>query len=99
MLIFMDMIVTDRGLRPKLISLALVRIDGLELYLESAQVDRSECGRFLQERALTQLGRIPGSVCKPQDIPGRLRQWFKDLPEPATIEPGVPGGSTGRVHR
>ncbi len=84
MLIFLDTEFTD-FIRPDLISIALVSEDGREFYAERTDYFPTRCSEFVRETVLPLLGRVPGASCTHLELTNRLREWFKQLPEPATI--------------
>ena len=84
MLIFLDTEFTD-FVRPGLISLALVSEDGREFYAERTDYREDDCNDFVRETVLPVLGGVPDSACTRTELTDRLRDWFEQLPEPATI--------------
>lgn len=84
MLVFLDTEFTD-FVRPDLISIALVAEDGREFYAERTDYRRADCNDFVRETVLPLLGRVPGAACNCQKLTRRLRKWFEQLPEPATV--------------
>ena len=84
MLVFLDTEFTD-FLRPDLISIALVAEDGSELYAERTDYREDGCSDFVRETVLPLLGGVPDAACSRSELTQRLRDWFEQLPEPATI--------------
>ena len=84
MLVFLDTEFTDFT-RPDLISLALVSEDGREFYAERTDYYTTRCSDFVKETVLPLLGRVPGAACTQKESTDRVRDWLKQLPEPATI--------------
>lgn len=84
MLVFLDTEFT-RFAYADLISVGLVSEDGQEFYAERTDYDRKACTDFVRETVQPLLGRVPGSSCKREQMPQRLRDWFQQLPEPATV--------------
>ena len=84
MLVFLDTEFTDFA-RPELISIGLVGEDGRDFYAERTDYQRDACNRFVRETVQPLLGRVPGAACSRSDLTQRLRTWFEQLPEPATI--------------
>ena len=84
MLVFLDTEFTS-FVRPDLISIGLVAEDGREFYAERTDYRRDECSDFVCETVLPLLGRVPGAACRRPELTRKVRQWFEDLPEPATI--------------
>ena len=84
MLIFVDTEFTDLT-RPDLISLALVAEDGREFYAERTDYLTTRCTDFVKTTVLPLLGRMPGAVCTQTELTERVREWFQQLPEPATV--------------
>ena len=84
MLVFLDTEFTD-FLRPDLISIALVAEDGSEFYAERTDYCKDHCSDFVRETVLPLLGGVPDAACTQSELTQRLRDWFEQLPEPATI--------------
>ena len=84
MLVFLDTEFTD-FLRPDLISIALVAEDGSEFYAERTDYFKDHCSDFVRETVLPLLGGVPDAACTQSELTQRLRDWFEQLPEPATI--------------
>ena len=84
MLVFLDTEFTD-FVRPDLISLALVSEDGREFYAERTDYYTTRCSDFVRETVLPLLGRVPGASCTRTELTDRVRDWFGQLPEPATV--------------
>ena len=84
MLVFLDTEFT-RLTRPDLISLALVSEDGREFYAERTDYFETQCSDFVRQTVQPLLGRVPGAACSQPELTDRVRQWFKNLPEPATV--------------
>ena len=84
MLVFLDTEFTDFT-RPDLISIGLVAEDGREFYAERTDYYTTRCGDFVRETVLPLLGRVPDAACTRTELTDRLRDWFGQLPEPATI--------------
>ena len=84
MLVFLDTEFTD-FLRPDLISIALVAEDGSEFYAERTDYCEDDCSDFVRETVLPLLGGVPDTACSRSELTQRLRDWFEQLPEPATI--------------
>ncbi|APW48677.1 3'-5' exoribonuclease [Rhodoferax antarcticus] len=84
MLIFLDTEFTQFN-SPDLISMALVAEDGREFYAERDDYHRDDCSDFVRETVLPLLGRVPGATCSRSELTDRVREWFAQLPEPATI--------------
>ena len=84
MLVFLDTEFTDFA-KHDLISLALVAEDGRELYAERTDYRREDCSDFVRQEVLPLLGRVPGAACTQSELTQRLRTWFEQLPEPATL--------------
>jgi hypothetical protein len=83
MLIFLDTEFTKFSY-PDLISIGLVAEDGREFYAERTDYHRDACSKFVRETVLPLLGRVPGAACSRSELTDRLREWFGQLPEPAT---------------
>lgn len=84
MLVFLDTEFTA-FVRPDLISLALVSEDGREFYAERTDYYREDCTDFVKETVLPLLGRVPGAACTRKELTDRVRDWFGQLAEPATL--------------
>ena len=84
MLIFLDTEFTKFN-HPDLISMGLVAEDGREFYAERTDYHRDDCSQFVRETVLPLLGRVPGAACSRSELTERVREWFGQLPEPATI--------------
>jgi hypothetical protein len=84
MLIFLDTEFTKFNY-PELISIGLVAEDGREFYAERTEYHRDDCSDFVKETVLPLLGRVPGAACSRSELTDRVREWFGQLPEPATI--------------
>ncbi|MEO8119745.1 MAG: hypothetical protein ABI606_10535 [Rhodoferax sp.] len=84
MLIFLDTEFTKFNC-PDLISIGLVAEDGREFYAERTDYHRDDCSKFVRETVLPLLGRVPGAACSRSELTDRVREWFGQLPEPATI--------------
>ena len=84
MLVFLDTEFTKFN-HPDLISLALVAEDGREFYAERTDYNASSCSEFVRETVLPLLGRVPGAACTNKELTERVRAWFQELQEPATI--------------
>ncbi len=84
MLVFLDTEFTNFT-RPVLISLALVSEDGRELYTECTDFNQAECTEFVKDVVLPLLGRVPDAACNRIQLIDRVRAWFQQLPEPATV--------------
>ena len=84
MLVFLDTEFTD-FVRPDLISLALVSEDGREFYAERTDYYTTRCSDFVKKTVLPLLGRVPDAACTRTELTDRVRDWFGQLPEPATV--------------
>ena len=84
MLVFLDTEFTDFK-SPDLLSLALVSEDGREFYCERTDYSLEDCSVFVRETVLPLFGRVSGAVCTSQQLTQRLRDWFRRLPETATL--------------
>jgi len=84
MRIFVDTEFTD-FVQIDLISIALVSEDGREFYAERNDYRAEDCSDFVREAVLPLLGRIEGATCNRPELTQRLRAWFEELPEPATL--------------
>jgi hypothetical protein len=84
MLVFLDTEFTKLA-RPDLISIALVSEDGREFYAERTDYYPQDCSDFVNETVLPLLGRVPDAACSRPQLTDRVREWFKQLPEPATV--------------
>ena len=84
MLVFLDTEFTKFN-RPDLISIALVSEDGREFYAERTDYYPEDCNDFVKETVLPLLGRVPDAACTRPELTNRVREWFKQLPEPATV--------------
>lgn len=84
MLVFLDTEFTKFN-RPDLISIALVGEDGREFYAERTDYYPEDCTEFVRETVLPLLGRVPDSACTRPELTNRVQEWFKQLPEPATV--------------
>ena len=84
MLVFLDTEFAD-FLRPDLISIALVDEVGSEFYAERTDYCEDDCSDFVRETVLPLLGGVPDAACSRSELTQRLRDWFEQLPEPATI--------------
>jgi hypothetical protein len=84
MLIFLDTEFTSFD-HPELISMGLVGEDGREFYAERTDYQRDACSDFVLETVLPLLGRVPGAACSRSELTDRVRDWFGQLPEPATV--------------
>ena len=84
MLDFLDTEFTD-FVRPDLISIALVSEDGREFYAERTDYREDDCSDFVRETVLPLLGGVPDAAFSLSELTQRLRDWFEQLPEPATI--------------
>ena len=84
MLVFVDAEFTD-FVQIELISLALVGEDGREFYAERTDYRREDCSDFVRAAVVPMLGRIVGVACTRAELTSRLRDWFEELPEPATL--------------
>lgn len=84
MLVFLDTEFTDFTW-PNLISLALVSEDGREFYAERTDYHQDDCSQFVRDNVQPLLGRVPGAACTNKELTDRVRAWFTDLQEPATI--------------
>jgi hypothetical protein len=84
MLVFLDTEFTDFK-NPDLLSLALVSEDGREFYAERTDYSLEVCSEFVRETVLPLFGRVPGAACTLPQFTKRIRDWFQQLPEPATL--------------
>ena len=84
MLVFLDTEFT-RLTRPDLISMGLVTEDGREFYAERTDYFETQCSDFVRETVQPLLGRVPGAACSQPELTNRVREWFKQLPELATV--------------
>jgi hypothetical protein len=84
MLVFLDTEFTD-FVRPDLISIGLVAEDGREFYAERTDYRVDDCSGFVRETVLPLLGGLPDAACSQSELTQRLRDWFEQFPEPATI--------------
>ena len=84
MLVFLDTELTDFA-RPDLISLALVSEDGQEFYAERTDYCHADCSDFVRQTVQPLLGRVPGAACSRSELTDRVRDWFTQLSEPATV--------------
>ena len=84
MLVFLDTEFT-RLARPDLISMGLVTEDGREFYAERTDYFETQCSDFVRETVQPLLGRVPGAACSQPELTDRVREWFRHLPEPATV--------------
>ena len=84
MLVFLDTEFT-RLARPDLISMGLVTEDGREFYAERTDYIETQCSDFVRETVQPLLGHVPGAACSQPELTDRVREWFRHLPEPATV--------------
>jgi hypothetical protein len=84
MLVFLDTEFTD-FVRPDLISIGLVAEDGREFYAERTDYYTTRCNEFVRETVQPLLGRVPGAACSSSELTARVRHWFGQLVEPATV--------------
>lgn len=84
MLVFIDTEFTD-FIQIDLISIGLVTEDGREFYAERNDYRREDCSDFVVSSVLPLLHRIPNTRCSESHLTFRLREWFKELGEPATL--------------
>ena len=84
MRVFVDTEFTD-PLNIDLISVALVGENGQEFYAERNDYRREDCNDFVRAAVLPALGRIDRAICSREQLTLRLRTWFEQLPEPATL--------------
>ena len=84
MIVFLDTEFTD-FVRPDLISIGLVAEDLREFYAERIDYRKDDCSVFVRETVLPLLGGVPDAACNQSELTQRLRDWFEQLPEPATI--------------
>lgn len=84
MLVFLDTEFTNLA-RSDLISIGLVAEDGREFYAERTDYFETQCSDFVRETVQPLLGRVPGAACSRPELTDRVREWFKQLPEPATV--------------
>lgn len=84
MLIFLDTEFT-KFKDPDLISIALVAEGGSEFYAERTDFAWADCNDFVHATVLPLLGRVPGCTCSSPELTERLRAWFGQLPEAATV--------------
>lgn len=84
MLIFLDTEFT-KFKDPELISIALVAEGGSEFYAERSDYPEESCNEFVRATVLPLLGRVPGCTCSSPELTERLRAWFGQLPEAATV--------------
>ena len=84
MLIFLDTEFTCFH-QPDLISIGLIGEDGSEFYAERTDYNRNACSAFVNQTVLPLLGRLQGAASSRSELTDRVREWFGQLPEPATI--------------
>jgi hypothetical protein len=84
MLVFLDTEFTNFA-RPDLISMALVSEDGCEFYAERYDYCLADCSDFVRQTVQPLLGRVPGAACSRSELTDRVREWFTQLSEPATV--------------
>lgn len=84
MLILVDTEFTD-FIQMDLISIALVAEDGREFYAERTDYRADDCSDFVRSAVLPMLGRAVGAACTRAQLTHRLRAWFEELTEPATL--------------
>lgn len=84
MLVFLDTEFTT-FVYADLISLSLVSEDGQEFYAERTDYDRKACTDFVRVTVQPLLGRVPDAACNRMQMTERVRDWFQQLPEPATV--------------
>ncbi len=84
MLVFLDTEFTKLA-RPDLISIALVSDDGREFYAERTDYYPEDCSDFVRENVRPLLGRVPDAACSRPELTDRVREWFRQLPERATV--------------
>ena len=76
--VFFDTEFTEDGRTIDLISIGLVRIDGAELYLESAEADLSRAGQWVQDNVLVHL---TGDTVSRADMAEQIRRFVGPDPE------------------
>ncbi len=84
MLVFIDTEFTDFH-RIDLISIGMVTDLGGEFYAERTDYREHDCNFFVLETVLPLLRRSPNAACTQAELTQRLRHWFGNLPEPATV--------------
>lgn len=84
MLIFLDTEFTNFS-RPELISIALAADGAPDFYAELNDFLPERCSLFVIKEVIPLLGSVPGATCSKSELTDRLRAWFDDLPEAATI--------------
>lgn len=84
MRIFIDTEFTDHA-NPELISIGMATEDGKIFYAERNDFSHDNCAGFVQSEVLPLLGREPNAACTAAELSQRLYEWFRTLPEAATV--------------
>lgn len=81
MKIFFDTEFIEDGKTIDLLSIGMVREDGMSIYLENAIADVSKASPWVCENVLPHLRKTPGVVLHPVDIAHIVKNFVGDKPE------------------
>lgn len=84
MRIFIDTEFTEHS-DPDLISIGMAAEDGQIFYGERTDYRYESCTSFVRNEILPLLGREPNARCTAAELSHRLYEWFRALPEGATV--------------
>jgi hypothetical protein len=84
MRIFIDTEFTDHA-HPDLISIGMVTDGGQIFYAERTDYRYENCTSFVRSEVIPLLGREPAAACTAAELSHRLYEWFRTLPEGATV--------------
>jgi hypothetical protein len=84
MRIFIDTEFTDHA-NPDLICIGMATDGGQIFYAERTDYRCEDCSSFVRSEILPLLGREPSAACTAAELSHRLCEWFRALPEAATV--------------
>ncbi len=84
MRIFIDTEFTDHT-HPDLISIGIAAEGGQVFYAERTDYRYEDCSTFVRNEVIPLLGRELQATCTAAELSGRLYEWFRILPEAATV--------------
>lgn len=84
MRIFIDTEFTDH-VHPDLISIGMAAEGGQMFYAERTDFRHENCTSFVLRAVIPLLGHEPAATCTAAELSRRLYEWFRTLPETATV--------------
>jgi hypothetical protein len=84
MRIFIDTEFTNH-VHPDLISIGIAAEGGQVFYAERTDYRHENCTSFVRSEVIPLLGRESAATCTTEELSRRLYEWFRMLPEAATV--------------